>query len=537
MTIPFWLVPLLLGGGIATKEISSKLAADRIQRRNVQNFSLMKALSQGKEMDQTKKSLEVTGQMPATKAPAAPTTKAPKAPEAKEARLELEEEPEIVKQAKYAGHEPTPRMLKEFEFNLAKGEMDVTYKENAAYFKREQEKAFAADMQRYTEENIAQGMRPGPAGRDAHIKSTIANGLHGNYAEWKQVYPELTPAKKYDTFRSSMISRLADGIDFERAWQLEKRFFPDATLEDRTKIANEIYLLHQAMYLDEATELKVEEGLTGTALEVEAGLEAARMAADQGLAAYLSPAERERISKQVTRVEDLPQSAAKGKLMVAYGKDAIVTPGQVAEVDAALAAASVEKIRIESLTRKRAEAGAQAEQVVPLIDGLEQMALALNKEVDLAPRLWEGAKMWLYGKAQKGPYEIKVGDEMVDVGVLVADYTFAAQSFLGTLARVFGGERGVLTQQDIERIAKAIPKLGGSKGLTQRQMKRLRTQMEKIMARAKIAAADPTYRNPDFVPNTEADIRKLKRIVGQEQIIHGSSSKIKGYSKRYGAKK
>jgi hypothetical protein len=223
--------------------------------------------------------------------------------------------------------------------------------------------------------------------------------------------------------------------------------------------------------------------------------------------------------------------------MVAYGKEAVITQGQVAEVEAQLAAAANEKVRVETLTRKRADAGAQAEQVVPLIDGLEAMAMALNTQVDLVPRLWEGTKMWVYGKAQQGPYDIEVGGESVNVGVLVADYTFAAQSFLGTLARVFGGERGVLTQQDIERIAKAIPKLGGSKDLTKRQTGRLRTQMEKIMARAKIAAADPNYRNPSFVPNDEANIRKLGRTIGEKQIIKGGSSKIQSYSKKYGAKK
>ena len=210
-----------------------------------------------------------------------------------------------------------------------------------------------------------------------------------------------------------------------------------------------------------------------------------------------------------------------------YGKDAIVSQGQVAEIRQKLSQEQSDQIRQDTLARARATAGGPAEQIEPLIADLDGMATVINTQVDFGPRLYEGVKMWAYGLAQQGPYDVEIDGEMVNIGVLVHDYVGAAKSFLGTLARVFGGERGVLTQQDIERIAHAIPGLFTSKGNTERKMKRLRKQMQDIMRRAGIAASDPNYVNPKFVDNTEAGIRKILRETNTKEWVKGAASSIK----------
>ena len=546
MPIPIALLaPLLFGGGYAMGEYSRRRAAEQIQRNNVANLATIKEIEKGKEVDESARVLQLTGQAPPAK------TAQPRATVPKEAKgvgippveeAELEPEPEAILQPRRAGYEVTPRMLKEYNLNLAKGTMNMGVKENAEFFKLENEKAFAADISQSQEKYLAEGYRPRDAFTKSYIESAIEHGMQGSPSDWKKVYPDMTEPEKYNAARNSLGGYvLGDGIDFERAWQLTRRSFPDITAEARTKIAQELYQLRQAMFLDEAVELVTEQmGLTGkdltpfqgTAIAVESRIEAGRMAAQDGIRAYLPQEELNRIDPSVTRVEDVPGEAGR-VLRKTYGRNTIISHGAIAVAEQQANLEAVDQTMALGIARERGKAGAQAEQVAPLIAGLEEMALALNTQVDLVPRLMEGGKMWAYGLAQKGPYDIQVGDEMVNIGVLVSDYASASKSFLGTLARVFGGERGVLTQQDIERIARALAKLGDSKDVTIRKMKRLRKQMEDIQERANIAAKDPNYTNPNPVLNDEASIRKLQRIVGQKQLIKGAKGSLKSLTKGY----
>lgn len=102
---------LILGGGLAATEVSSRMASARLHKRNLEYLDRFGLIEKGKAMDASAAVLQATGQMPATKATPVPTTKAPEAPEA---RLEPEEpEPEAILQPRKAGYDVTPRMLKE----------------------------------------------------------------------------------------------------------------------------------------------------------------------------------------------------------------------------------------------------------------------------------------------------------------------------------------------------------------------------------------------------------------------------------------
>ena len=79
--------------------------------------------------------------------------------------------------------------------------------------------------------------------------------------------------------------------------------------------------------------------------------------------------------------------------------------------------------------------------------------------VNLLKQLWDSFEhgSGTIGRAEAAKtYAAAVAGQHPDAKVYVSN----REAFLGNLSRSLAAERGVLTQQDIERIAKALPKIG-----------------------------------------------------------------------------
>lgn len=124
--------------------------------------------------------------------------------------------------------------------------------------------------------------------------------------------------------------------------------------------------------------------------------------------------------------------------------------------------------------RATADDYAAAKKIEPLLDELETLSAGIfTGQGGILNRLWESAKLKAAQASQAG-----------DFGVAVATYAAKSQAYLAHFARYYG-ERGVLTDQDIERAAMNIPIMfpADAQNVAMNKMRNIRVLIDELEAK------------------------------------------------------
>jgi len=277
--------------------------------------------------------------------------------------------------------------------------------------------------------------------------------------------------------------------------QTELTKLPDVSLEDIERLFGIAYNTYRNLWLTDpmlSTVLRQEvqrlhPDLSGEALVAEMELAASRKAYDLVGGVGVDETEAGRIRPQVTRIKDLPDEDIQQELIAqGHSLNDYVAREDIIKAREALQARRIEQIAQETQARtlaaERSRQAAAAANILPVVDELAEIITKLNTAEGLA-RFWETAKLHGWAFLQTGGPMIEYKGERYSAGELAAFYRDRAATALAQFARFFG-ERGVLTEFDVERAAKILPKLGDSRGVTMLKMKSFRTLIKEKMREA-----------------------------------------------------
>lgn len=309
---------------------------------------------------------------------------------------------------------------------------------------------------------------------------------------------KLNPAQQYTGARNTFMRLLTTPQDggYPSAgaiWKTMQGNYSELTPEDRDSIYTEGYNQFRSI-LRTDPEFRMmftqESGLTpgSPAFEEELDLVTSRMASEQ-LDGFFPPGEAERTRLRATRVEDLPDKNIQQEL-IAQGANLtdVISNIDVRKAQQTLQQREVEHkaemIRATEITKVQIV----SEAVRPYMKRIIDYATVLNTE--------EGFRRWVHKAKLKGLALWQTGGPMLTLpdgrkeymGTLAKSYEDGLEAFLGQIARVYGGERGVLTNQDIARIMKAFPLLGMGAGVTQDKILLLK-QLENEFSKRTIGSA------------------------------------------------
>lgn len=305
---------------------------------------------------------------------------------------------------------------------------------------------------------------------------------------------DFSPEKQASMMRSQFIGLVpTEGV--EGAREALSKLYPDIPQATWDATYSDSYNINR-LVLQTADWFRVmvqrDTQLTGSALEAEVELRAARASSNMLGGWTPTPAEAERVRPQAMQIKDIPDKDIKQEWINAgFTLNDYVPqpegPRRAPPPTMAQAAQAVEdreatQAGIRAMRVEEAKAASLAREMEPMVNEIADMAITLNSVEGLA-RFWHGAKLKGLSYIQGGGPLLTLPDGTQEyTGTLAADYVDVIETYLAKFARS-GGERGVLTEQDVDRAKKNFSPLGTSKSLTARKTRRMRKHIREIAAR------------------------------------------------------